>query len=408
MISFPDHFYSFIEENLHTDPSVLRLRTSGKKYPFPIEFALIQIEARRKAGSKLEPYTSNPRFLFPTPLSAEQATDWRVAHFHSELLRGKRVLDLTAGLGIDALTAAERAESVTAVEIESEKCEVLRYNSHLMHRQVKVVCHSAESYIAVAKSDMYDVIFIDPARRSDSGHRVYGLADCSPDVISIMPQMLSVAPEILIKASPMLDITALLHTLENVAGIYVISLRGEVKEVLVRVAAEPSVKSPEIGFVMIKGDTTREFYVSYDSLGYEGVEYVEPGDVAEGSWLHEPDASLMKGAPWGELCRRYTGLKKVARDTHLFVCADRIPDFPGRVVRILKIMDKKSSHTLRGATANVTVRNYPTGAEALRKKLGIKDGGDKFLYAFRDSTGKGVMVLCEKTSQNLNPIESTI
>ncbi len=395
MISLPDQFFTFIEENLHSDPNTLRLRSAGKHYPFPMDFAITQIEGRRKGTPKLEPFISSPRFLFPSRLSAEQATDYRVAKFHAGLTQGKRVLDLTAGLGIDAMTVAESAESVTAVEIDSEKCECLVYNSDLLGRRAEVKCAEAESFVAECAADSFDVIFIDPARRDSEGKRVYDFSDCSPDVLTMLPDMLKAAPEVLIKASPMLDLTAVVRAIPHIKELFIVSLRGEVKEVLVRVSREADSDALETAYVMIGKEGITEFRTQFGNAS-EQIQYADTGDLRKGCWLYEPDASVMKGAPWGELCSRFPGLKKVSRDTHLFIGTQRAEGFPGREVLITGLPDKKSSHALKGTTANVTVRNYPLSADALKKKLGIKDGGERFLYAFRDARGKAVTALCER------------
>lgn len=395
MIDLGQEFFDFVLTHRHDDTVALRLKLSGASLPFPLELALTQIEVRRKAARKLAPFFANPGFLVPSLLSAEQATDWRVARHHARGREGQRVLDLTAGLGIDVLSMARAGATVTAVEIEQPKCETLEHNASLLGLPVSVIHGDACEVVKSWPADSFDTLYIDPARRDGAGNRTYAFSDCQPDVCTLMPSLLALAPVVVIKSSPLLDLSAIVNQLPGVSTIEVVSVGGEVKEVLVTVTREHSADDPEIVMSLLDsmGDG-RTITLPMSELGASGVDYAADENIAPGAWLCEPDAAVMKCAPWGWLCRRFPGLKKVSSDTHLFLSPSRPEGFPGRTVRISQLPDKRKLKSLAGTKVNVATRNYPGGTDALRKRLRLTDGGADFLYGFRTASGRPKLVLC--------------
>ncbi|MDE7152051.1 MAG: methyltransferase domain-containing protein, partial [Candidatus Amulumruptor sp.] len=209
----------WIELHAADDPVKLRLRYHGDD---DIAFAITQIECRRKAGNRFPAALASPGFMFPTGLSAEQATSEALARIHAGIagyLPGARHLDLTCGLGMDAFEAARHGASVTAVDINPEVVEAARHNAKALGLDDKFEAVCGNSTTLVADTDIKcDTIFIDPARRGEGGRRLTAIAECSPDVTTIMPRMLELAPKIVVKASPMLDLTALASELDAACG----------------------------------------------------------------------------------------------------------------------------------------------------------------------------------------------
>ena len=229
---------AFIHEHAADDVNALRLKYDGRKkneLDFDIEFALLQIEARRKARLKLSGFLSRPDFIFPTLLSAEQASNEAVAKFHSSLVStGASLIDLTAGLGIDDMSFAFRGINVTAFEIDEIKCKALSHNAKIfgIDDKIKIINEDSIEYIRHNNVNS-DIVFADPARRNCSGRRVHALSDCQPDILSAMTDILGISPRILIKSSPLLDLSLIRNTVDNLNHIYVVCFRGECKEVLI-------------------------------------------------------------------------------------------------------------------------------------------------------------------------------
>jgi hypothetical protein len=92
---------------------------------------------------------------------------------------------------------------------------------------------SAETFLA--SSGQYDLIFLDPARRDSHGGKVFRLEDCTPNVVELLPTLLQHGKQILLKLSPMLDLTQAIKELSAVSlqwSVYVVAIKNEVKEVL--------------------------------------------------------------------------------------------------------------------------------------------------------------------------------
>lgn len=382
----------FIADNLHADTRALMLALSARPLPFSLPEAVTQIECRRRCEGKLPGFLKCADFRFADTLSSEQCTHEAVARFHSQLVApGSRVLDMTAGLGIDAMSIAAAGSRVTACELNSERASALADNAAALGISLQV--ENADSTTLLNEPDAYDLIFIDPARRDAAGRRTYGFADCTPDILTLMPRMLRAAPRILIKASPLLDITMIQRELPPATRIWAVSIGGECKELLVEVTREGAMQ------LLTAVDIDRDGRVKQLSVSTEGNgSVVMATDIAAGQWLYEPSASLMKLAPWGEVCRKYPGLKKLDSSTHLFVADEHYPDFQGRVTRIDSLPTGKEMKALRGEKINIVSRNHPLTPEQLRKKYSLRDTPTphRFLYALRQG-GRPRLLLTTNT-----------
>lgn len=382
----PLAFFDFIDKYRNCSPSELRLRFHGKITEFDADLAITQIECRKKCARKLKSFLAEKHFVFPTSLSSEQASNEAVAAFHASLIKeGGKVADMTAGLGIDAMSIARKASSVTAFETDTPKAEALLHNSEVMGiKNLRVVNADSVEWIK-RNPEILDAIFIDPARRDSDNARVYNLRDCTPDVISNYDSIISKCTSLLIKASPLLDITQTLKDIPGNTAIRAVSVCGECKEILVEASAEASDSVPRLFDAVNLNDDggiiSRFSYHSADNT--KSPIFATLSDIREGRWLYEPNASVMKLAPWGVLTERYPGILKLAHSSHLFISDEPIRDFPGRTLRIIGKVGKKERRALKGSPANVVTRNYPISAVALKKKLATAEGDDLFVYGSR-------------------------
>lgn len=383
-----DDFFKFVEEHLYDDPSRLRLSYAGKKtdLSFDVSFAIDQVECRKRTVDKLSRFTSVSRTLFPAVVSSEQASDEGIALFHASLLSPESVIaDLTAGLGIDAIAAASVCAEVYAVELDTLRSDTLIYNKELLGlNNMEVV--NADSMEWIKHQSHFDTLFIDPSRRGENNSRKYSFADCLPDITLHMPMLLEHCDSLLVKASPLLDLKAILNELPGVTRLWVLSRKREVKEILIEVKKEGSLSSVTAAEIDSNGNAD-SFIVDYsgisDHLAVEtAISYMDE-EPAKGMWLYEPSPAIMKIAPWSEICSRWPELRKMSPNSHLFVSADRVEGFPGKELRIESILNKKEIKSLKGMKTNVLTRNYPLSSDQLKKKCGVTDGGDIFLIGTR-------------------------
>lgn len=382
----------FVCEHANDDVATLRLKYSGKKLPgdFSLDFALVQIEARRKTRKKLPTFLQNPAFMFPSLIAAEQASNEAVARFHASLVApGGSLLDLTGGLGIDDMSMAKAGVNVVACELEPLKCDVLSHNYRLQeiaaHKKesLNVICTDSIKYL-VDTPFRFDVIFADPARRASDGMRVHALADCLPDILGNMSLIMSHTDRLMVKSSPLLDLSLIIKTVENLHHIYVACFRGECKEVLMDIRKEAALT----GITCIDLDWDKvisEFHVGKDylSVSSQSVKYAALPSPASYRYLYEPNAGVMKTGAWAALQNQYPELQKADANTHLFLSDTLYEGFPGRVLEITAEYDKKALKRLKGGRMNVVARNHPISAPQIIAKYGVVPGGDTYLYAFR-------------------------
>lgn len=403
-----DELQKWIFEHLDDDPLKLRMKYRGDELR---NFAILQIECRKKAAVKLRETLSNPRFVFPTSLSAEQSTSDIVAHFHASLVSpGDRVLDMTCGLGIDTFHLASVASWVDACEVQPQLAEAARYNASVLgHSNVSVHCCDCVSFLETRPSRSYDTVFIDPARRGEGGKRLYALSDCLPDVVSLQYSIARTAPRLIVKASPMLDITQTLRELPHTRDIYVIGTPTECKELTAVVDFSDNDSSPsELSAPTIHAVTLLPEGV-VNSWSYRSDDRDKGGCGPEillsslpGRILYEPYPSVMKAGGMERLVRDFPGLSKFHPSTHLFVSDRSIPEFPGRRYGIVEAVAFSSSEIKRMAArrlkVNVTVRNFPLPSQAVVKKLHVTEGGTERLFVATLPDGP-VMVLTRPIGQ---------
>ncbi len=394
MNHFPDALFDFISRHAYDDPTSLRLRFGHKEDGFSTDFAIDQIEARRKASGRLAKLLKHERFLFPALICAEQASSSAIATFHTELISsGESVLDLTCGLGSDAMSLAEKASMVVAIERDSWYCEVMKHNLKEL-RLTNIDVENADCEDWLESSDCrFDVIFADPHRRDGSNGRTYSFADCSPDVSAIAPSLISRCSRLLIKASPMLDIRLAASEISGCDEIFAVAERGECKELLI--SARPNGVFQKITAINITSEGVHKYSISSDMLGRgEDIDISMPNELSIG-YLYEPNAATMKLQCSDAFAKDFLCIKRVGSNTALY-WAERIFDtFPGRILRIVGIVSKQELKMLKGKRFNVVSRNHPLRADELASKLKLKPSDNEFLYAISAGRGKGKRLILQ-------------
>lgn len=374
-----DSFIDFVREHRNDDVNALRLKySSGNSYDtdFPLDFALLQIEARRKARKKLPTILENPTFIFPSLIAAEQASNEAIARFHASLIVPcSSLLDLTAGLGIDDLSFVADGINVTACEIDLEKCDALRHNAPVLN----VICEDSIEFLKHTHVK-YDVIFADPSRRANDGNRLYALSDCMPDIIGNMQLILAHTDRFVVKCSPLLDLSLVINTVESLSHIYVVCFRGECKEVLIDIKKD----SDFYGVTCLDLDWNNiisEFHLNYDSS--LPVRYVSRHSPTDYKYLYEPNAAIMKTGAWSAIQQHFPELRKADQNTHIFFSDALYTDFPGRILEVGGMLDKRQMKALKGSKMNIVVRNHPLSPQQISRKYSLISAGYSFLYAFR-------------------------
>ena len=410
-----EEYLKFIMDHAHSDVNALRLQYHGKSMPFSVNDACMQIEMRRKTAGKMPWFLHHPGFRFGTAQSAEQASNQNVALFHAFLIGHNRsVLDMTAGLGIDAMTIAMRGNRVTAFELETERVEALRHNADILGIDDLTVVKGDSVLHLQQSEEHYDWIFVDPARRDSGNNRCFLLQDSLPDVVSHQDLLLAHADNVLIKASPLLDITQTLRDFSNVRSIIILSYKNEVKEVLIHLSpgpaslvsssplsfsAEPEgeVKLPSSPLIqaidLADGAPAVRFRFIAGGATQAAISYATSEAIAPGIYLYEAGAAMRKLQCASQICARYTDIKSLAKDSGLFVSETLHADFPGRICTVKAILSAKQLKALKDNHCRVVSSCYPMSAADLRKKFRLKEGEDMTLYATTTRDGSRIMIL---------------
>lgn len=191
-------------------------------------------------------------------------------------------------------------------------------------------------------SGSYSLIYLDPARRNKGGGRVYSLKDCEPDITVLRQELLRIAPRILLKASPMADISVLLSQLPEAAEVHILSSDNECKEVLILMLRGNALPAEEIPIVAAElqsgdnsGEGTEEFHFTLREEREAATDMAAPSEI--NGFLFEPSPALLKGGAFKLPAVRF-GLRKISASTHFYTAPAPVEHFPGKIRRILEVL----------------------------------------------------------------------
>jgi 16S rRNA G966 N2-methylase RsmD len=359
-----------------------------------------QLDGRRRIKSKLPLWYETPAILFPPKLNLEQTSSVFTAQYKAELASGNSLLDMTGGFGIDSYYFGQKVKEVTYIEKNEEVFAFAKANfKTLQTTTITTLCEDSIGYLK-DYNGTFDTIYIDPARRDDVKGKVFKLSDCVPDVSLHSDLLLEKGKQILIKTSPLLDITAGLKELNYASEIHIIALKNEVKEVLWRITPH-KIKKIRMVTVNKNGDRVDTTSCTFKELHNAVATYAEPLQ-----YLYEPNAALMKAGAFHWVSKHYS-LSKLHPHSHLYT-NDSLKQFPGRSFKIIDVLpfDNKIKKRLGIKKANVTTRNFRLTVTALRKKLKINEGGDTYLFFTTDCNDNQIVIVCQKEADELR-VKST-
>ena len=392
----------FIRE--HADDDVRQLALRGtKQSEVDLSYALEQIAGRQKARLKLPSWANIDGIVYPPHLSMEQCSSEATARYKASIAgKGALIVDLTAGFGVDMAFIAQGFQRAVHVERQPQLCAISSENYRLLGlNHVEVVCGDGVEYLH--QMSHADLLFIDPARRDEHGGRTYGIADCTPNVLEMLDEMLKKADRVMIKLSPMLDWRKAVADLREVSEVHIISVENECKELLLEVKSEKlKVKSdsPSLRVVCVNllSDGNQECF-EFDALHPSPPSSTFHFSLLTSHFLYEPNASIMKAGCFG-LLEQHFGAVQLDKNSHLFVSDQEMAGFPGRAF----VIEKRTSmnkRELKAALAdidkaNITVRNFPMSVAELRKRLKLKEGGEVFIFATTIANEGHQLLVCRK------------
>lgn len=349
-----------------------------KKSPFPevsMQDIVQQIKGLQVAQRKF-PFLLQDGIVFPPQLNLEQASSEKTAHYKSNVLKGKKLIDLTCGFGIDAYYLSKNFEEVTLVEQNAELLDIVAHNWNILNKKATFINQKLEDFLNENQS-RFDVLYLDPARRDQHQNKVFLLEELSPNLLEIQNQLLEISEEIVIKLSPLIDLKYLITVLHRIAKIEIIAVKNDVKEVLVFIQSKKETEKILCRCVNLETEEPPfEFY-----FGEEESEtiYSEPEE-----YLYIPNNAVLKSGAFNEISRKFR-LKKLHPNTHLYTSDVELTNFPGRQLMV-EVIEPKSLK--KGERYNIISKNHPLKPEEIKKKYKLKDGGDQYLVFTQTKKGK--------------------
>lgn len=350
-----------------------------------------QIEGRKKAKVKLPGFYSSKGIVYPPSVNLEQCSSQATAIFKSKIPSGKSIADLTGGFGVDSYYFSKMFEKVFYVEPDQNLYEIVKNNHDaLSASNITHYCCSAEEFLADA-SKQFDICYLDPSRRTGVHRRAVRFEDCEPNVNSILTKIFDRCGQVLIKASPLLDIQDALVTLPLTKRVFVVAVDNACKELLFEVSNHNNKPETILEAINLShnGNVLSSFnFVLSEELN-SAVSFSDPL-----RYIYEPSASILKAGAFRLVSSRFS-IDKLSANTHYYTSQNLLPDFPGRAFEIIELIRpdaKEVAKLLPDGKANVTTRNYPLTPDQLKKKLKLTDGGEKYLLGFSGVSKKYLAV----------------
>ena len=392
----------FIEENLKADVRSLALQ--AKKYPqVDMAMAVVQIAGRQIAEAKLPSWYRTGGLLYPKHLSMEQCSSEVTAIYKASLLQGETFADLTGGFGIDCSFLSRKFKKADYVERQAELCELASHNFPLLGLQIEV--HNEDGVEYLKRMQPVDCLFLDPARRDGHGGKTVAISDCEPDVSTLEDLLVEKAKTVMVKLSPMLDLSLALKALKNVREVHVVSVNNECKELLLILQKQSISSDVSIHCEHIVNDLHQHFVFTQEQERISDCPLTSQVET----YLYEPNASILKAGAYRSLTQSCE-VKKLHPSSHLYTSSHFIEDFPGRRFQVEAVsgFGKKELKTfLQGMEkANITIRNFPSSVADLRKRLKLKEGGEDYVFATTLADESKILIKCKKVPSVLQELQS--
>lgn len=458
-----DSFEKFIVENGNAD--TVRLVMACKEWPVPEDAELAEldakslavntIEGRRRLRKKLPEWVACTGLVYPSSLCAEQCSSSDTARYKASIVqrifneyvgtvasmvgdpcrttgsatenkmvtepaevtigtrKTGRIADLTGGLGVDSWAFSEVAEEVLYNEMNPALAAAARHNFKALgvtNIFIKNSEATPDSIKGIFGDFRPDVIFLDPARRDSAGKKVFLLEDCSPDVLKMLPELFGISRFVLLKLSPMADITMAVERLDRtyeeylekasgkgwngqwVREVHVVASGGECKELLILLDREWSE-----GYSLTCREDGKTLTFKPEEITKAKASYP---DSTFARIIFEPGKSLTKAGVFNAICERF-GLVKLARFTHLYTISEPLSDSEleqrtaplkdfGKVFYVKEILplNKSSMKDVgkRYPHSEVSAKNIPMSSDELRTRLKVKSGDDAHIFGVRIET----------------------
>lgn len=402
-----ENLIKFVQNHLDDDST--RLILDRNKWPdIDMNLAVNCIESRRKLKDKVRRWHDQTAMYFPSKLSAEQCSSDLTGAYKADVavkISGGvpfRLADLTGGLGVDTWYFSEKAEKVLYNEMQTPLYEAAIHNFKVLgcsNISFSNLMIDRSSIVSVLSEFKPDIVYMDPARRGEGGRKVFLIEECTPDILTLRDEIFAFCRNILVKLSPMADISMVCGRLGHTCReVHVVGAGGECKELLIWMDREWNSGHSVTAIELHQGGATET--VTFTPQDEKAAEADICREVKEGMILFEPGKALMKSGAFNTISMR-TGMKKLGLSTHYYICESCDPHTSlGKYYRIdrYELLNKQSIKAM-GLTypkAEVTARNISMDTDTLRKRLGVTSGGDTHIFGLRSDCFGQILLACTR------------
>lgn len=369
-IKLNEEEFSFYSNNLYTNPKDLIFKKD--KEGFSYKKIAVQLQSRNACLKKLPHWTSQLNITYPKKISLEQCSSERTGLYKQSLIsQGEYFADITGGFGVDTASLSEKFTKTDYFELNEELASIVKDNFNQLNLPITVHHTNGVEYI-LNHNKVYDVIYLDPARRK-ADKKVFRLEDCTPNLIEHQDGLLEKTSILFSKHSPLLDLNHILQTLKGVKSIYIVSVLNECKEILV--LQENAFKGEtEITAVNLLADDQ----LDTETALFKNRHQTCPISDQDQNYIYIPNSSILKAGLSEATALKYT-LNKFSANTHFYLSNTIYQDFPGRCFEVvLKDNKIKSFKKLIGKQKrDVICRNSSYKPDDLAKKLNLVRGNDQ-------------------------------
>ncbi|PQL93509.1 methyltransferase [Apibacter adventoris] len=376
----------YIVDNLSSDLSEIRLKKSPFKNVTSLEIVQ-QIQGKKIAITKFPFLSKQKNIIYPPHINLEQASTQSTALFKQKIIKGEKGIDLTGGTGIDSYFISEYAKEFYFIEPDVNLMDLVIHNFQALNRtHINFINNTAENFLN-QNQDFFNFIYLDPSRRDENKNKKFLLEDLFPNILQIRDILTNKSTNVYIKLSPLLDIQKTVEQL-NLSDIYILAVKNEVKELLVKLNPQTSLNTnphihcfnletfqPEFSFY--KDEEKNITNVVFSSLE---------------KYLFMPNNSILKSGAFKLISLRFN-LKKLHPNTHLYTSDNFIENFPGRIFEIIET-DFSPSKNIHNKY-NIINRNYPLNTEQIKKKYSIKEGGENYIF-FTCTINKNICFIAKR------------
>lgn len=400
---------NFAKEYSTVNPDRILLGSNSIPKELKKDVAL-QVEVNKKLSYKI-PSWSDFCVYIPEKINLEQASSELTAKYKTKYIKENDVIvDLTSGLGVDLFFMSCKAKLGVYIDQNINLSESVKYNFEkllghdLCNRKFAFISDDYSIIIEdVIKKYSPNIVYIDPARRSidNNEKRLYSIEDCQPNILSVIPMLNELYQKqnknidrYIIKISPMFDINELINKVNNIENIDIISVKGEVKEILLNISKDLVYKTLISSVNILSEDNTIE-YSSY----WDREKELDNSELSEPlKYIYELNSPTLKSGLYKSIALDF-GLKLLSNESKLYTSNEFVNRFPGKIMILEEcvLFNKSNLKNIKRkyTDAQVRTRNFPMTPDALRAKLSLSESESIRIIGTKDKEGNNILLICK-------------